>query len=646
MLSSLLPALLLSTAMQQSTDWPYPEDAPSPEPASVGLAGAEEVNVARYFKVAGASGARISPDGETVIYRSSLTGEPQVFAVPFEGGQPKLLTYGTGVSTFGFAPDGRILIAADTDGNERVGFTLLTDDGLQEQRILEASEAFNSFGSFDEETERFVFANTSRTGDDYDIYLKQIGEGEAERIYEGKFGFYPASFRPDSDDILVTETRGEDGNALHVLDVTTGELTTLFDEEETAAYDNLTFAPDGTGFFLTTNHEREFTALAFFDLEAFENGTEPEDALRIIHAPEGRDVDGLALAAERYLVFTENADGYSQIGGFDLDRRMRPLRFEELPRGVYGISAAEDAPRIAVTVNGPKTPGTVIAVDLSRQPATTDTIVEPHTAGLDVAGFAEPESVRFAARDGTGLQGLLYRPDETSGDVPVLITVHGGPTAQARPYFDPLAEYLRSQGIAVLDLNFRGSTGFGKTFARMDNQRNRTKAVDDVADAVAWLQEQEGLDGDRVAVMGGSYGGYLTNAAVGAYPELFEAGVSLVGVSDWVRALEEASPALKASDVIEYGDITDAEEREFFASISPINNVDEIEAAMLFSHGVNDPRDPVTESDRMVRALRERELEVTYLRWPDEGHSVRKLDNRVHLYREIAAFLEEELKAE
>jgi dipeptidyl aminopeptidase/acylaminoacyl peptidase len=638
----LLPILLLTTALQGST-WQNEEDIPSPRPARVGLAGSEETSVARFFKVAGASGAEISPDGQTVIYRSSLTGVPQVFAVPFEGGQPQLLTYGTGVSGFGFAPDGRILISADTDGNERVGYTLLTRDGTKEERILEASEAFNSFGGFDEETGRFTFANTSRTGDDYDIYLKEIGGGEAERIYEGEFGFYPAGFRPGTDDILVSETRGEDGNALHLLDVGTGQLTTLFDEEETASYGSLTFAPDGTGFFLTTNHEREFAALAFFDLEAFEGGTSPGEALRILHAPEGRDVDEVVLAAGRYLVYTENADGYSELGGFDTERRMRPLRFGDLPDGVYGLSASDDTPRIALTINGPKTPGTVAVMDLTRQPAEAQIIVRPQTAGLMVESLQAPKSVRFPARDGTALQGLLYTPDEAEGEVPVVINVHGGPTAQARPYFDPLAEYLRGRGIAVLDLNFRGSTGFGKTFARMDNQRNRTKAVDDVADAVAWLKRQDGLDGSRVAVMGGSYGGYLTNAAVGAYPDLFEAGVSLVGVSDWVRALEEASPALKASDVIEYGDITDEEDRAFFASISPINNVDKIEAAMMFSHGANDPRDPVTESDRMVEALRERGVEVKYLRWPDEGHSVRKLDNRVHLYREIAAFLEEEL---
>jgi dipeptidyl aminopeptidase/acylaminoacyl peptidase len=643
-LSALLAGSVLSGgafAQDEAGNWPYPEDTPDVAPASAGLAGSDQASVVRYFKVLGARGGQISPDGETVIYSSSITGEPQVFAVSASGGAPRQLTYGTGVSNYSFAPDGRILVASDTDGNERVGYTLLTQDGRQEERILAASEAFNSFGDFDDDGDRFVFATTQRNGTDFDIYLAGNGS-EPEEVFEGTFGFFPQAWRPGTDEVIVTETRGEDGNVLHLLDVSTGEMETIFDPEVTSSYSSFVFEPDGSGFYMATNHEREFNGLARFDLAAYEQSGDAEAALTFIEEPESRDVEDIALVGGRYLAWTENDNGYSEVGIIDLDRRGRSVNVPELPRGVYSLDGAENAMKMTVNITGPRTPGTVAVVDLSGRRPSMTVVAEPQDAGLPIEDFQAPESVRFEARDGVELQGLLYRPDE-DGDAPVVIMVHGGPTGQARPTFEPLAEYLTSRGIAVLDLNFRGSTGFGKSFARLDNQRNRTKSVDDVADAVGWLKETDGLDGERVAIMGGSYGGYLTNAAVGAYPELFDAGVSIVGVSDWVRALEEASPYLKASDVIEYGDISDPEEREFFASISPINNVDEIEAAMLFSHGVNDPRDPVTESDRMVRRLRERGVDVTYLRWPDEGHSVRKLRNRVHMMQEITAFLEDEL---
>jgi dipeptidyl aminopeptidase/acylaminoacyl peptidase len=259
--------------------------------------------------------------------------------------------------------------------------------------------------------------------------------------------------------------------------------------------------------------------------------------------------------------------------------------------------------------------------------------------------MALPEAVSFPARDGVTLHGLLYLPREAGhgGPPPVVLAVHGGPTAQARPDFDPVLQYLLARGIAVLDFNFRGSTGFGKTFTRLDDGRRRPDAVRDLADAMAWLGEDGRVDASRAAVMGGSYGGYLAFAALTEHPGLFDAAVSFVGVSNWVSALEGASPQLKASDRLEYGNIDDPEDREFFLALSPITRVDRVRDPLLAAHGANDPRDPVTESDNFVRAVREQGGEVEYLRFPDEGHGVRKLQNRVTLYRQVAAFLERHL---
>jgi dipeptidyl aminopeptidase/acylaminoacyl peptidase len=251
----------------------------------------------------------------------------------------------------------------------------------------------------------------------------------------------------------------------------------------------------------------------------------------------------------------------------------------------------------------------------------------------------------FPARDGEVLHGLLYMPTglPAGEKPPVLLGVHGGPTGQSRPLFNAATQYLVSQGIAVFDLNFRGSTGYGKRFARLDNQRLRPNAVLDMEDAMRWLGASGKVDASRSAVMGGSYGGYMTFAAVTTFPDLFDAAVSFVGVSNWVTALEGASPALKASDRLEYGDIDDPEDREFFRLLSPITRVDRVADPLMVVHGANDPRDPVSESDQFVRAVRERGGRVEYLRFPDEGHGIRQLDNRVIAYRRIAAFLEREL---
>jgi dipeptidyl aminopeptidase/acylaminoacyl peptidase len=242
------------------------------------------------------------------------------------------------------------------------------------------------------------------------------------------------------------------------------------------------------------------------------------------------------------------------------------------------------------------------------------------------------------------LQGLLYLPAGLAERPPVVVQVHGGPTGQSRPNFKPIEQYLVNNGIAVFAVNVRGSTGFGKRFTRLDNREKRLDSVRDLVDTVAFLSKDERLDTKRIAVMGGSYGGYMVNAVLGAYPSVFDAGISVVGVSDWVRALDEASPGLKASDRIEYGDISEPRWRKFYENNSPINNAHKIDVPLMVSHGANDPRDPVSESDRIVKAVRENGGDVTYLRFPDEGHSFRKRANLVVFYRTMAKFLQEQLK--
>lgn len=363
------------------------------------------------------------------------------------------------------------------------------------------------------------------------------------------------------------------------------------------------------------------------------------------------DAIGAAIAHDGQVAaagVTTVLDSLSLHGTVDGMARDERLPVPTLPPGVYGLSGADHAPVLTLRVDGPRNASELYTLNVATGALVQ--VGETTWAGLDPELMVVPEAVRFPARDDVDLFGLLYLPSDASARAdasaplpPVVLMVHGGPTAQARPDFDATIQYLVQRGIAVFDLNFRGSTGYGKTFARLDNKRLRPNAVRDMADAMDWLAADGRVDASRAAVMGGSYGGFMTNAAMGSYPDRFRAGVSFVGVSDWVRALEEASPGLKASDRVEYGDINDPDDRAFFREISPINNAHRIRSPMVFVHGVNDPRDPVTESDRMVAQLRENDIDVVYLRWPDEGHSIRKLGNRVATWRIIADFLETQL---
>jgi dipeptidyl aminopeptidase/acylaminoacyl peptidase len=625
----------LAAAEPETADWPYPGDTPEPSAPTLDLAGEWPADVIRFLMVRGPTAAAVSPDGEWVAYRDSVTGEPQLWVVPADGGLPRQLTFGRGVTFHTWHPEsGAILYATDRGGNERESYTLISVDGTQETEVIGYHDAFINFGDFRPDGGQVAFSSTARNGTDFDVYIGDVATGEYERVLEGRFGLYARAWQPGGGSILLTDVRGEDAQDVYLLGTRTRERTPLFVPEVASAYDEFQWLPDGSGFYLATNEDREFMALAFHDLDSGET--------TIVDAPDW-DVDDVELFADGdYLAWTVNENGYERLA--ILDRRSgERVAVPELPAGTFSITGADHAPVLTIGVNGPRNPHDLYTLDVAAGELTR--VGRTTWAGLDPARMAVPEAVEFDARDGVGLYGLLYLPP-VSGDEkpPVVLMVHGGPTSQARPTWDAILQYLVGQGVAVLDLNFRGSTGYGKTFARLDNMRKRPDAVRDMADAMDWLARDGRVDASRAAVMGGSYGGYLTNAAVGTFPERFDAAVSFVGVSDWVRALEEASPGLKASDRLEYGDITDPDDRAFFAEISPINNVDAIRTPMVFVHGVNDPRDPVTESDRMVRGIRASGVEVVYLRWPDEGHSIRKLGNRITTYRVIADFLTEQLE--
>ena len=614
---------------------------PADEPVRVGRAGEDPADIARYLLASGASGARLSPDGETLAFAWSITGEPQLWVMPAMGGQPQRLTFGSGITFFAWAPDGeRLLYAADNDGDEQPAFYLVAADGAEERVVLPAVEGgFRVFGDFTGGD--IVYASTERNQLDFDIWRASL-DGDAERVHEGEFAFYAHAVSPDGKHVIVTESVGEDSDNLHLLDLGSGELKTVSEPDPRANHGEAGFAwaPDGSGFYFATNRGREFPAISFYELAS--------DETRVIAEP-GAAVGDLALCgkADGILAWTENRDGFHSLKLRDLDGG-DSLPTPELPEGVYGIACADDADRLAVGVNGWRTPGDVFVVELPSGEATR--AFASNLAGLDPQRLIRPESIRIEARDGVELQGLLYVPDGESltgdGPAPVVFDVHGGPTAQSQATWEPSMQYLLDRGIAVFQPNVRGSTGFGRTYVTLDDREKRLDSVRDLVDMLAHFDDDPRIDAERAAVRGGSYGGYMVNAVLAEYPDAFAAGVSLFGVADWVAALEVASPALKASDRIEYGDISEQRWREFYEANSPINKADRIAVPVLYSHGVMDPRIDIAETEVMVKALRKNGVEAKFVRIPDEGHGWRKLKNRLFYFRREAEFLREQLAAD
>lgn len=609
---------------------PAPEDVPVPVSGSLGLAGARCADISRYLNARAAVNPSLAPDGGELVYRTGVSGQPQLWVNGPDG--PRQITFGESVNIAEWSPAGDgIAYSVDRGGDEREGYYLISPDGKRERELLAPTDSFREWGGFSRDGSQVAYAATEPGKADFNVYVLTVATGQTRRVLSGQAGIYPVAWRPDGKALVLSRVRGEDANDLLYLDLATGQASDLLVPSEASAYTQIAWTPDGKGFYLSTNQDRDFAALAYYDFA--------ERKLRTVETP-SHDVEAVALSGDgRYLAWSENVGGFSEARLRDL-RTNRTVPILGLPKGVIQtLSWADRAARLAFQVSGPQVPGDVWVLNAQR--GDLRRVTKSATGGLDESTFVIPEAVSFKSHDNETIYGLLYRPAGATTRTlpPAVVMVHGGPTAQARPDFDAATQYLVARGYAILDLNFRGSTGYGKRFARLDNGRLRPNAVKDMAAAVEWLGTQ-GIDNRRVAVMGGSYGGYMTFAALTTLPDVFQAGVGFVGVSNWITALEGASPQLKASDRYEYGNIDDPAEREFFTQLSPITYIKQVRSPLMVLHGANDPRDPVGEADQLVGALRSQGGDVEYLRFPDEGHSIRKLTNRVIAYRRIAAFLE------
>ncbi|MEE4295960.1 MAG: S9 family peptidase, partial [Wenzhouxiangella sp.] len=610
---------------------------PTPEPIQIGLAGDYPADIARYLLVQGISSAQMSPNGDYVAVSKSITGQPQLWLIPTDGGQARQLTFGNGVTFFRWAPDGNSLIyGADNAGDEQEAYFRISVDGLSESEIVPSQPgAFRVFGGVLPDNQHIVYASTERNGLDFDIYVRDLNTGEHRMIYEGEFAFWPRSVSPDGQSLIMTQSVGEDSHNLFLVDIESAEVTTLSKPERRAdtADGGFAWTSDGTAVYHGSNEGREFRALVRRDVESNE--------VTVIEAPE-RDVGNIQLcgADDRYLLWTTNEDGFFRLNGRDLIED-RSLNTPEVPDGVYSISCPAGSNTASLLVTGTTTPGDLLLWDLTSGQAKA--LWTANLAGLDPERMVSPQSIRMPARDGVMLQGLLYLPRDDArlddGPPPVVFDVHGGPTSQSVASFNGAIQYLVNRGIAVFRPNIRGSTGFGHTYVTLDDQEKRLDSIRDLVDMLDFFKQDGRVDADRAIVRGGSYGGYAVNAVLANHPDSFMAGVALFGVADWVTALEVASPSLKASDIIEYGDIREERWQTFYTTYSPIRQADQIKVPVLYSHGVNDRRVEIYETEVMVRTLRANGINTPYIRFRDEGHGWRNLSNRLFYARREAEFL-------
>ena len=476
------------------------------------------------------------------------------------------------------------------------------------------------------------YSTTERNGTDWDLHAQDL-RGRRMVLQEGEgTGWSIDDWSDDESRVLVSQYISVNESRLYEMETTTGERRRLL-PDVTAAFGGVHYGPD-QGVYFTSDMNSEFRRLHRLDPDTGAVSVLTEDA--------NWDVESFAVSRDRQrIAYVQNEDGVSRLFARNLvDGAF--IALPPLPRGIVsGLRFHPDGNRLGFTFRSATTPSDVFSVDFRTRKLTRWTRSE--LGGMDAGRLVEPELVRYPTFDGRSIPAFVYRP-EGAGPHPVIVSIHGGPESQSRPSFSSTTQYYVNElGTAVIYPNVRGSRGYGKTYLKLDNGRRREDSVRDIGALLDWIAAVPDLDADRIAVTGGSYGGYMVLASVVHYGDRLRAGIERVGISNFVTFLENTQPYRQDLRRVEYGDERDPEMRAFLTSISPLTHVDEITTPMLISQGLNDPRVPASESEQIVAALKTGDIPVWYVLAKDEGHGFRKKPNRDYLTAVTAMFLERHL---
>ncbi|NEZ04687.1 S9 family peptidase [Wenzhouxiangella sp. XN201] len=583
-----------------------------------------------------------SADGESIYISTRFAEVSQIHRVDQPGGTRHQLTwYEEPVGGAARRPGSDLMAFLMDEGGSEFDQIYLFDPRDGSREMISDGSSRNGALEWSEDGRYLAFQSTRRNGRSNDIWMFDFeNDREAEIVLESPDGSWwgPVEFSDDNGKLLIVQYVSINDSRIHVLDLDSGELTRIAGSEEEPSR-NLPFGFDASnkGVYLSTDAGSEFAQLAWRPLD-------PDGEARVITGDIPWSVQGLELNhAGDAGVFATNEDGISRVYRFDpADESYR--RIDSVPEGlVYGASFSEDDQSLALVVNNPRSPSDVYVMDWESAELTRWTYSE--VGGLDTEQFVMPELVHYPTFDEVDgepreIPAFVYRP-AGEGPHPVIIQIHGGPEGQSRPGFSSTYQlWIDHLGAAVIRPNVRGSSGYGKSYLRLDNGLLREDSVKDIGALLDWIEAQPDLDADRVAVYGGSYGGYMVLASAVHYSDRLKAAVDIVGISNFVTFLENTQDYRRDLRRVEYGDERDSEMRAHLQAISPLNNVEKIDVPMFVVQGENDPRVPVSEAEQIVAALREQGSPVWYMNALNEGHGYRRKENR-DLYSEaVVLFLE------
>jgi len=575
-------------------------------------------------------------DGERVYVLSDLSGTLQLYRIPPAGGELEQLTdLAEPVRAFPIPQRRDLVLSVDAGGNEREQLYLHSGEPGAELRPLVVEPDFlHRDPHLSRDGALLAYSCNRRNGSDLDVYVRDLDAAGERRVFDRGGMCAAAGFSSDGRLLAVlrpTERSGDE--ELWLVDVGSGDAVRVTTHEGEAEYGPPQWL-SGRAFLCASNEGRDTVAVRRYDLESRGWTTVLESRWDL-----SCWVDDGATA----LLVEENADGYSRLELRD------PATLElrrELPlpgRGVLGMPYEEprfspDGRRLAYQFTSPVVPGDVWLVDLGTG-ETSRLTRSPHA--FDEDELVEPDLHRFRSFDGESIPAFLFEPSSGDEPPPVVFVIHGGPEAQLRPIWSPLVQYFASHGLAVLAPNVRGSTGYGKRYEHLDDVERRLDSVHDLGALQDALVQAGRVDGERAALYGGSYGGYMVLAGLAFQPERWAAGIEIVGISSLVTFLENTADWRRRFREREYGSLE--RHREFLLEASPLTHADRIRAPLFVIHGANDPRVPLGEAEQIQRSLTERGIRCELLVYEDEGHGLKKLKNKLDAYPRAVEFLDEVL---
>lgn len=592
-----------------------------------------------FFNNISVYGGSFSSDEERLIYSSNESGIYNVYEVGISSGTITKLSSSELESFFvqSYVPASNDFIyTADKGGNE-INHLYLQKRGGQTIDLTPGENEKSIFFKWSQDNTFLYYLSNKRDSKYFDLYKMDIGRQESRMVYENKDNLSLSSISNNEQYLLLSERLTTSENKFYLFDIIKGEKKEI--STAPGSYSAAGFSNDNKGFYYITDVGKEFTYLNKYDIKTSESTVVFETNWDVMYSYSSKN--------EKYRIIGINEDGKNSIQVIDSNSN-KPIEFPSFENAdITEVSFSESEQKIRLSVGSSKMPNDLFVYDIETKSLVK--LTNSLNKEIDPKSLVKAEVVRYQSFDGLEVPAIYYKPliASTQNKVPAMVWVHGGPGGQSRMNFNPLIQYLTNSGYAILAVNNRGSSGYGKNFYKMDDKNHGDKDLQDCIWGKKWLQQQDYIDPEHIGIIGGSYGGYMTMAAMTFTPDEFKAGVNIFGVTNWIRTLKSIPPFWEASRKALYNELGDPYSQDSIRlkKISPLFHAKQVKNPVMVLQGANDPRVLQVESDEIVAELKKNEIPVEYVIFEDEGHGFRKKENQIKGYGKIKDFLDFYLKS-